>query len=72
MIGVFYHEKEKCDVYVTSGEHEVNGRVSNYYTYYIINKSGKLGEKKGGYGNLSPTKNEYEIIFKLKDKKCHQ
>ena len=65
MTGVYYHEREQCDVYVTSGEYSIDGRISNYYTYHRIKRNGTLGKQKAGYGGLSPAKNKYEIITRI-------
>jgi hypothetical protein len=46
--GVYLYEDKP--VYITDGQYESNGRISNYWRFRYINKNGSLGESGGDYG----------------------
>lgn len=52
-IGKVYLYKGR-PVYVTGGQYESNGRISNYWSFLYINEDGSLGEEGGDYGALGP------------------
>ena len=47
-------KKYPCDVYIENGcfLDSTFGRVSNWWTWRIVNKDGSLSEKYSGYGNF--------------------
>lgn len=43
-------ENELIPVFIIDGQYEVNGRVSNFWSWYEINEDQTISEKKSGYG----------------------
>ena len=63
MRGLFKHIPTGNLVFITDGNYEVNGRVSNYYKGQIVDENGELtNEILGDYGKRS-------IWEKIKDYK---
>lgn len=67
-IGGVYLYKNKKPVYITEGQYDVNGRISNYWNFRYIKKDGTLGKRSGDYDNeynkFTPIKN-YKIKINI-------
>lgn len=50
-----------CDVLITGGQYESNGRLSNFWYWRRILPDGNLGEIEHGYGYFMESPREYEI-----------
>jgi len=62
-----------CDVYIVNGAFEVNGRLSNWWTWrrIIKTKNGdvSLGPEESGYGAFRVCENKYDIKVLIKREK---
>lgn len=64
--GVFNHP-DHGPVYVTSGQFQVNGRISNYWYFHAVQEDGSLGPQLSGYGgNWERVPADVTIIVKIK------
>lgn len=48
-------------VYIVSGNYEVNGRISNWWTWRPILSNGTLGKEVHGYGSFYESLDVYTI-----------
>jgi len=59
-----------ADVYIVNGQYEVDGRLSNFWTWRKIlkSKSGRisLGPEVHGYGDFRECKNKYDVKILVK------
>ena len=55
-----------CDVYINNGQYEVNGRLSNWWTWQRILKDGSLSDPENGYGSFEETCTLYETEIRVK------
>ena len=63
MRGLYEHIPTGKLVFITGGEYEVDGRVSNFYYGKVLNKNGELtDETLGDYG-------KHRVWEKIKDYK---
>lgn len=64
-IGHVYKRDGKL-IYITSGDYEIGGRISNAWTWKEVLNNGKLGPQKSGYGESNVEPVEFEIQIKIK------
>ena len=63
MRGLYKHIPTDKLVFITNGEYEVDGRVSNFYSGKVLDKNGELtDETLGDYG-------KHRVWVKIKDYK---
>lgn len=54
-----------CDVYIESGDYEVDGRVSNYWSWRRVLKDGSLAPTESGYGSFRKTEIKYKVSINV-------
>jgi len=54
-----------CDVLITGGNYEINGRISNFWHWKRILPDGSLSKEEYGYGSFVKTKEKYDISIKV-------
>jgi len=52
-----------CDVYVNNGQYEVNGRLSNWWTWQRVLEDGSLADPESGYGSQEKRREITSQIF---------
>ena len=63
MRGLYEHIPTSKLVFITDGEYEVDGRISNFYSGKVLDKNGELtNETLGDYG-------KHRVWEKIKDYK---
>ena len=60
------YKRDGKNVYITSGDYEINGRISNHWGWREVNENGSLGEKGCGYGDSDAKSLEADIEIKVK------
>lgn len=59
---IVLHEYTMKDIYIVSGDFQINGRLSNFWGWRTILDDGTLGELETGYGGcFLESSNKYEI-----------
>lgn len=66
MRGLYQHIPTGKMVFLTSGEYEVNGRVSNFYSGKVLNENGELSDETlGDYGRRDTWKKIEDYKIKI-------
>lgn len=68
-LGDFHRAKKvkPIPVYILGGQYEVDGRISNFWSWRVVLKDGTLGEEQCGYGNFETVEHEVHGKFRVRN-----